>query len=125
MSGRFQEVSSIGRPIMPRETPWVSRTVTGLIEWDMIVVTIFLSILNQMDFEFEPIGFPLGSNRKENCRHDHIPFKVKGDGNIIFPSATGKTTAIRRAAVREADRTIRSRTIRSHFYIKLPPRRLG
>ena len=47
------------------------------IEWDMIVVTVFLSILNQIDF-------PLAKNRKENCHHDHIPFNVKGKGNIVF-----------------------------------------
>ena len=32
----------------------------------MIVVTVFLSILNQMEFH-------LVENRKENCHHDHIP----------------------------------------------------
>ena len=31
-------------------------------------------------------------NRKENCHHDHIPFDVKGNGNIVF-SATA-TSAI-------------------------------
>ena len=46
-------------------------------EWDMIVVTVFFSILNQMDFH-------LVQNRKENCHHDHIPFNVKGNGNIVF-----------------------------------------
>ena len=43
----------------------------------MIVVTVFLSILNQMVFH-------LVQNRKENCNHDHIPFNVKGNGNIVF-----------------------------------------
>ena len=38
------------------------------IEWDMIVVTVFLSILNQMEF-------PLVQNRKENCHHYR---KLKG-----------------------------------------------
>ena len=47
------------------------------IEWDMIVGTVFLSILNQMDFL-------LVQNRKENCHHDHIPFNLKGNGNIVF-----------------------------------------
>ena len=47
------------------------------IEWDMIVVTVFLSILNRMDFH-------LDQNRKETCRHDHIPFNMKGNGNIVF-----------------------------------------
>ena len=43
----------------------------------MIVVTVFLSILNQMDFH-------LVQNRKKNCHHDHIPFNVKGNANIVF-----------------------------------------
>ena len=43
----------------------------------MIVVTVFLSILNQMDFHLVQI-------RKENCHHDHIPFNVEGNGNIDF-----------------------------------------
>ena len=47
------------------------------IEWDMIVVTVFLLILNQM-------GFHMVQNRKENCHYDHIPFNVKGNGNIVF-----------------------------------------
>ena len=47
------------------------------IEWDVIVVTVFLSIMNQMDFH-------LVQNRKENCHHDHIPFNVKGNRNIVF-----------------------------------------
>ena len=41
-------------------------SISFQIEWDMIVVTVFLSILNQMDFH-------LVQNRKENCHHDHIP----------------------------------------------------
>ena len=36
----------------------------------MIVVTVFLSILNQIEFH-------LVQNRKENSPHDHIPLKVK------------------------------------------------
>ena len=47
------------------------------IELDIIVVTVFLSILNQMDFH-------LVQNRKENYHHDHIPFNVKGNRNIVF-----------------------------------------
>ena len=36
-------------------------------------------------FDFEPNGIPFGSeNRKENCHHDHIPFNVKGKGDIVF-----------------------------------------
>ena len=43
----------------------------------MIVETVFLSILNQMELN-------LVQNRKENCHHDRIPFNVKGNGNIVF-----------------------------------------
>ena len=34
------------------------------------MATVFLSILNQMEFN-------LVQNRKENCHHDHIPFSEK------------------------------------------------
>ena len=47
------------------------------IEWDMIVCTVFLSILNQIEFH-------LVHNQIENCHHDHIPFNVKRIGNIDF-----------------------------------------
>ena len=40
-------------------------------------MTVFLLILNQMEIH-------LVQNRKENCRHDHNPFNVKGNGNIVF-----------------------------------------
>ena len=48
----------------------------------MIVVTVFFSILNQMDFH-------LVQNRKKNYHHDHIPFNVKGNGNIVFSVYAG------------------------------------
>ena len=32
----------------------------------------------------EPNEIHLVQNRKENCHHDHIPFDVKGNGNIVF-----------------------------------------
>ena len=36
-------------------------------------------------FDSEPNGSPIGSeNGNENCHHDHIPFNVKGIGNIVF-----------------------------------------
>ena len=38
---------------------------------------LFLSILNQMESH-------LVQNRKKNCRHDHIPFNLEGNGNIVF-----------------------------------------
>ena len=44
------------------------------IEWNMIVVPVFLSILNQMEFH-------LVRNGKENSHHGHIPFHLKG--NIV------------------------------------------
>ena len=43
-----------------------SYSISFQIEWDMIVVTVILSILNQM-------GFYLVQNRKKNCHHDDIP----------------------------------------------------
>ena len=43
----------------------------------MIVVTVFL-------FNFERTEFYLVQNRKENCHHDHIPFNVKGNENLVF-----------------------------------------
>ena len=47
----------------------------------MIVVTVFLAILNQMDFH-------LVQNRKENCHHDNIPFNLEGNGNQVFSVQT-------------------------------------
>ena len=47
----------------------------------MIVVTVLLSILNQMEFHFV-------QNRKGNCHYNHIPFNVKGNGNIVFSVAS-------------------------------------
>ena len=52
-------------------------SISFQIEWDMVVVTVFRSILNQMKFH-------LVQNRQEYCHHDHIPFNVKGIGNIVF-----------------------------------------
>ena len=49
------------------------------IEWDMIVVTVFLSILNQMEFR-------LVQDWKENCTYDHIPFNMKGKGDTVCDS---------------------------------------
>ena len=43
----------------------------------MIVVTLILSILNQIDFH-------LVQNQKQNCHHDHIPFNLKGNGILVF-----------------------------------------
>ena len=52
----------------------------------MIVVTVFLSILNQMKFH-------LVQNRKENCHHDHIPFNVRGNRNTDFSVYTERPHA--------------------------------
>ena len=35
-------------------------------------------------FDFEPNLNPFGSKSKGNCHYDHIPFNVKGNGNIVF-----------------------------------------
>ena len=47
------------------------------IEWDMIVVTVFLSILNQLEFH-------LVQNWKKNCYHDHISFNLKENWNLFL-----------------------------------------
>ena len=39
--------------------------------------SFLFDFLNQMEFHWVP-------NRNENYRHDHIPFNVKGNGNIVF-----------------------------------------
>ena len=54
------------------------------IEWDMIVMTVFLSILNQMNIH-------LFQNRKENCHHDHIPFNVKGKCHAFTKNCSART----------------------------------
>ena len=46
-------------------------------EWDIIVETVFLSFLNQMEIH-------LVQNRKVNCHHDHIPFNLKWNGILVF-----------------------------------------
>ena len=38
-------------------------------------------------FDFEPNGNPFGSKSKGNCRYDHIPFNVEGNGNIVSGSS--------------------------------------
>ena len=42
------------------------------IEWNVIVVTVFLPILNQMEYH-------LIQNQEENCRHNRIQFNLKGN----------------------------------------------
>ena len=42
---------------------------------NIVVVTAFISILNQMEFNFI-------QNQKENCHHDHIPFNYQGEHQV-------------------------------------------
>ena len=46
------------------------------IEWDMIVVMVFLLILNQMEIH-------LVLSRKENRHHDHIPLNVRRNRILV------------------------------------------
>ena len=39
---------------------------------------------HSFSFDFKPNGIHLVQNRKENCHHVHIPFDMKGKGNIVF-----------------------------------------
>ena len=52
-------------------------SISFQIEQDMNMLIVFLSILNQMEFHSV-------QNRMENCHHDHISFKLKGNGNIVL-----------------------------------------
>ena len=65
----------VGRNATPHPGDYVS--ISFHIEWDMIVVTVFLSILNQMIFH-------LVQNRQENCHHDHIPLNLKINRMRVF-----------------------------------------
>ena len=47
------------------------------IEWNLIVVTVFLFIISQMEFH-------LVQNRKLNRHFDHIPFNLKGKKILFF-----------------------------------------
>ena len=65
-------------PVSRKPVHWENYvSISFHIEWDVIVVTVFLWILNQMDFH-------LVQNRKETCHHDHIPLNLKGNENIVF-----------------------------------------
>ena len=46
-------------------------------EWNMIVVTLFLFIMNSTEFHF-------AYNKMENCHYNHIPFIMKGIVNIFL-----------------------------------------
>ena len=40
---------------------------------------------DSLPLDFEPNENPFGSeNQKENCHHDHIPFNLKGKGNVVL-----------------------------------------
>ena len=58
------------------------------------MVTVFLSIFNQMEFHLvflsilNQMEFHLVQNWKENCHHNHIPFNLKGIGDIVFSVST-------------------------------------
>ena len=67
-------------------------------EWDMIVVTVFLPIFNQMELHFV-------QNREEYFHQDHILFNLKGNENTVFSVYTSsfwKLLTIRRTAIRDA-----------------------
>ena len=57
-------------------------SISFQIEWDMIVVIVFFSILNQMEFH-------LVQNRKDNYYHDHIPFNVKENRILVYSVQKG------------------------------------
>ena len=79
---KFVSAKTHETPSMKHETLMKnSYSISIPIEWDMIVVTVFLSILNHMEFH-------LVKYRKENRHHDHIPFNVKGKENIVFSMQT-------------------------------------
>ena len=77
---RFRIFLIIGKEASPPTYPlhWENYTFISFhIEWDMIMVTVFLSILNQMEFH-------LVQYQKENCHYNHIPLYVKGNESIVF-----------------------------------------
>ena len=55
----------------------VKRNAVTTILFNTIVVTVFLLTMNQTEVR-------LIHNQKENCRHDHLPFNCKGNGNLFF-----------------------------------------
>ena len=76
INGLKKESRSVALTAYQPQLHWENYvSISFHIEWDMIVVTVFL--LNQLEF-------PLVQYQKENCYYDHIPFNVKGNGNIVF-----------------------------------------
>ena len=72
-----------------------SYSISLHIEWDMIVVTVFLSI-----FWTKWISICV-QNRKENCHYDHIPFNFKGNRIRVFSvnPTLAKTRAFREPGI--------------------------
>ena len=38
-------------------------------------------------FDLNQVDFHLVQNQIENCHNDHIPFDLKGNGNIVFSAS--------------------------------------
>ena len=57
-------------------------SISFQIEWDVIMVTVFLSILNWTEFHSV-------QNWKENYHHVHTPFNMKGNRNVVFSVKVG------------------------------------
>ena len=63
-------VKSLYREWLQNELDIQKKNHSFQIEWNVIVVIVFLSILNQMELF-------LVQNREENCHDNHIPFERK------------------------------------------------
>ena len=57
---------------------YLSYTISFKIEWNMIVVTVIPSIINQTEFDL------IHNNRKENCHYDKISLNLKGIRSILL-----------------------------------------
>ena len=65
----------------------ISNFLNGLILWKKWsfgqLVLLMTIILRKLYFQF--LSHWMGYDRHhENCHHDHIPFNLKGNGNIVF-----------------------------------------
>ena len=72
----------------------------------MIVMTVFLSVLKQMEFH-------LVQNQEENYHHNHIPFNLNGIWKYIFVSeyrseSPAFTTGYRRCCRKQISESPRS-----------------
>ena len=84
LRGTLNEAAVMAVANIPNLVPaWKSYTEKTSIPFpfifngELIVVTVFLSILNQMELH-------LVQNRKENCHHDHFRLNMKGNGILVF-----------------------------------------